>query len=79
MAAFVQGVGLLQAGCGTGLLPPLFDLLEGLGQGADDYGGTALAEALDGLVEVVGGVPEADADTVFGQVRADALADSAGL
>lgn len=61
------------------LLLPLFYLLQGLGEGADYGGGAALAEALEGLVGVVGGVPEAYADAVFGQVRADALADGSGL
>ena len=59
----------------VGLLLPLFDLLQGLRQSADDCCGAAWAEAVDGLVEVVRAVPEADADAVFGQVRADALAD----
>jgi hypothetical protein len=61
------------------LFPPLGYLLEGLGEGAEDYVGAAVAEALDGLFGVVGGVPEADADAVGGEVRADALTDGAGV
>lgn len=68
---------------GVVLVVPLRDLVEGLGQGVDDYVGSAAAEALDGLldglVEVVGGVPEADDDAIVGQVGADALADGSGL
>ena len=62
---------------------PLGDLLEGLGESVDDDGGFAAAEALDGvfggLVGIFGGVPETDDDAVVGKVRADALADGAGL
>lgn len=62
---------------------PVSDLLEGLGEGVDDHVGFAAAEAFDrevgGLVGIVGGVPQADDDAVVGKVRADALADGAGL
>jgi hypothetical protein len=70
-------------GISGGLLTPDGDLPEGLSESADDDGGFAVAEALDGevgsLVGVVGGVPEADHDAIVGQVQADALADGAGL
>src|ERR1700733_7194054 len=57
------------------LFLPLGYLLEGLRERAEDHVGAAVAEAFDGLVEVVGGVPEADADAVGGQVGADALTE----
>jgi hypothetical protein len=59
------------------------DLLQGLGQGADNDVGFAAAEAFDGelggLVGVFGWVPEADDDAVVGEMRADALTDGSGL
>ena len=62
---------------------PVCDLLECLGEGVDDDGGFAVAEALDeefrGLVGIFGWAPEADDNAVVGQVGADALADGAGL
>ena len=75
----------LQADMGVadGLSMPLRDMPDGLSEGVDDDGGFAVAEALDGevvgLVGVVGGVPKADDDAVVGKVRADTLADGAGL
>ncbi len=68
---------------GGGLLGPVEDLAQGLGQGVDDYCGFACSEALDGefggLVGVFAGVPKADDDAVVGEVVADALADGSGL
>jgi hypothetical protein len=69
------------------LLLPLGDLLEGLGEGVDDYVGVAGTEALDGVLGglvgglggIVDGVPEADADAIGREVGADALTDGAGL
>ncbi len=78
-----SGVGLEAHVLARLLLMPLRDLLEGLGECVDDDGGFAAAEAFDGLlgglVGIVGGVPEANDDAVFRQVRTNALADGAGL
>ena len=71
------------AGIAGGLLLPVADLLEGLGEGVDDDIGLAVAETLDGevrsLLRIVRDVPESDDDAVVGKVRADAMADGAGL
>ena len=58
---------------------PLGYLLEGLGEGAEDNIGAAIAEAFDGLVGVIGSIPEADADAVGGQVCADPLTDGTSV
>lgn len=81
-------VGLLVCGLHAhvgiaGGLGPVGDLLEGLGQGVDDDGGFAAAEAFNGefggLVGVFGWVPETDDDAVVGEMGADALTDGSGL
>ena len=65
------------------LLMPVCDLPDRLGQGVDNDGGSAVAEALDGevvgLVGVFGGVPKADDDAIVWKVRPDTLTDGAGL
>jgi len=70
-------------GVGGGFLVPVCYLTNRFGEGVDDDGGLADAEAFDaevgGLVGVFGGVPEADDDAVAGKVGADALADGSGL
>jgi len=51
---------------------PVCDLPDRLGQGVDNDGGSAVAEALDGevvgLVGVFGGVPKADDDAIVWKV-----------
>lgn len=70
-------------GIAGGLLLPMGDLLESLGERVDDDIGPAVAETLDsevrGLLRIVRDVPESDDDAVIGKVRADAMADGAGL
>ncbi len=61
-----------RGGAGGGLLMPVCDLPDGLGQSVDDHGGSAVAEALDrevvGLIRIFDGVPQADHDAVVGKV-----------
>jgi hypothetical protein len=60
------------AGVAGGLLMPMCDLPDRLGQGVDDDAGFAVAEALDGevvgLVGVFSGVPKADDDAIVCKV-----------
>jgi hypothetical protein len=59
-------------GIDGGLLMPVCDLPDRLGQGVDDDCGSAVAEALDGevvgLVGVFGRVPKADDDAIVWKV-----------
>jgi hypothetical protein len=73
----------LRTGMAGGLLMPVCDLPDRLGQGVDNDGGSAVAKALDGevvgLVRVFGGVPKSDDDAIVWKVRPDTLTDGAGL